>query len=123
MIITVYALTLLSIHSLSCSGSFICLISFLPTQQRYGWVFCACLILPFISCGGILIDSPTHSLFCSVLHNSFSEREPARRPETDTMSPLCCLTSRHMRTHKAVNQELSCCPLLWNASSVGGSSG
>lgn len=34
MIITVYAFTLLSIHSLRCSGSFICLISFVPTQQH-----------------------------------------------------------------------------------------
>lgn len=34
MIITVYAFTLLSIHSLHCLGSFICLISFVPTQQH-----------------------------------------------------------------------------------------
>lgn len=34
MIITVYALTLLSIHGLRCSGSFICLIGFVPTQQH-----------------------------------------------------------------------------------------
>lgn len=34
MITTVYAFTLLSIHSLRCSGSFICLISFVPTQQH-----------------------------------------------------------------------------------------
>lgn len=47
-----------------------------------------CLILSFISCVGILIDSPAHSLFCSVLHNSFSERGPAPSPETDTVSLL-----------------------------------
>lgn len=34
VIITVYALTLLSIHSLCCWGSFICLISFVLTQQH-----------------------------------------------------------------------------------------
>lgn len=69
-----------------------------------------CLILSFISRVGILIDSPARSLFCSVLHNSFSESGPALRPETDSMSPLCCLTSHH--THKAVNQELSCLPFV-----------
>lgn len=69
------------------------------------------LILSFISCVGILIDSLAHSLFCSVLHNSFSEGAGTLRPETDSnMSGPCCLTRHH--THKAVNQELSCVPFV-----------
>lgn len=49
---------------------------------------CVCVFdsLIYLMCRHI--DSPAHSLFCSVLHNSFSERGPAPRPETDTVSLL-----------------------------------
>lgn len=71
MIITVYALTLVSVHSLGDSPGFICLISPVPSQQHQGCFFCVCLSLSFISRVSILIHSPAHSLFHSVFHNSF----------------------------------------------------